>query len=200
MKEVELKLVSELMKNSRRSDRELAKVIGVSQPTVSRLIKKLENEGLIKEYTMIPDFAKLGHNMLGLTFVKLKETLSSEEIEKAREFARRETAESRFAIVMLERGWGLGYDGVIVSLYKDYSSYARYRSILKEYPFLESSAMDSFLINLFDTVRYLPFSLKKYANLLLGMEREEENKQPVASSSTRVPRTKIKKPMEQSEE
>jgi hypothetical protein len=44
MKNIELKLISELMKNSRRSDRELAKAIGVSQPTVSRLIKKLENQ------------------------------------------------------------------------------------------------------------------------------------------------------------
>lgn len=30
MKDVELRLVSELMKNSRRSDRELAKTLGVS--------------------------------------------------------------------------------------------------------------------------------------------------------------------------
>ena len=45
MKDVELKLISELMKNSRRSDRELAKTIGVSQPTVSRLIRKLEKNG-----------------------------------------------------------------------------------------------------------------------------------------------------------
>ena len=56
MKEVELKLISELMKNSRRSDREVAKAIGISQPTVSRTISRLEKEGVIKEYTIIPDF------------------------------------------------------------------------------------------------------------------------------------------------
>lgn len=38
MKDVELSLVAELLKDSRRSDRELAKAIGVSQPTVSRLM------------------------------------------------------------------------------------------------------------------------------------------------------------------
>jgi len=59
MKNVEWKLISELMKDSRRSDRELAQAIGVSQPTVSRTIKKLEKEGYIKEYTIIPDFHKL---------------------------------------------------------------------------------------------------------------------------------------------
>ena len=44
LKDVELRLVSELMKNSRRSDRELGKAIHVSQPTVSRTIKKLEKK------------------------------------------------------------------------------------------------------------------------------------------------------------
>jgi len=44
MKEIELKLVSELMKNSRRSDRELSKVLGVSQPTVTRLRSRLKKK------------------------------------------------------------------------------------------------------------------------------------------------------------
>jgi len=48
MKGIELKLVSELLKNSRRSDRDLAKTIEVSQPTVSRLLKKLKKDGIIK--------------------------------------------------------------------------------------------------------------------------------------------------------
>lgn len=65
LKAIELRLVSELMKNSRRSDRELARALGVSQPTVSRMISRLEKEGIIKEYTMIPDFKKLGYNILG---------------------------------------------------------------------------------------------------------------------------------------
>jgi DNA-binding Lrp family transcriptional regulator len=84
LKEVELKLVSELMKNSRKSDRQLARAIGTSQPTVTRIRSRLEKEGYIKEYTTIPDFGKLGHHLLGLTFVKLKKMLDPVEIEKAR--------------------------------------------------------------------------------------------------------------------
>jgi len=53
LKDVELQLVSELMKNSRRSDRELARSLGVSQPTVSRIIKKLEGKGIIREYPFL---------------------------------------------------------------------------------------------------------------------------------------------------
>jgi DNA-binding Lrp family transcriptional regulator len=63
LKDRELAIVSELMRDSRRSDRQLAKAIGVSQPTVSRLIQKLKNEGAIKECTMIPDFRRLGYSL-----------------------------------------------------------------------------------------------------------------------------------------
>jgi DNA-binding Lrp family transcriptional regulator len=43
------------MKNSRRSDRQLAKALGVSQPTVSRTLERLEKQGMIREYTVIPN-------------------------------------------------------------------------------------------------------------------------------------------------
>jgi DNA-binding Lrp family transcriptional regulator len=72
LKDLELRLISELMKNSRRSDRELARAIGASQPTVSRLIAKLEKMGVIKEYTMISNFSKLGFELLAVTLVKLR--------------------------------------------------------------------------------------------------------------------------------
>jgi DNA-binding Lrp family transcriptional regulator len=56
MKPVMLKLVAELFRNSRKSDREMARKLGVSQPTVSRMRGKLESEGVIQEYTIIPDY------------------------------------------------------------------------------------------------------------------------------------------------
>ncbi|HJW97755.1 MAG TPA: Lrp/AsnC family transcriptional regulator, partial [Candidatus Bathyarchaeia archaeon] len=79
MKDVELRLISELMKNSRRSDRELAKVLGISQPTVTRARTKLEKDGLIREYTLIPDFKKLGFHIMALIFLKLSHPLSQKE-------------------------------------------------------------------------------------------------------------------------
>jgi DNA-binding Lrp family transcriptional regulator len=126
LKMVEWKLIGELMKNSRRSDRDLSKVIGVSQPTVSRMVKRLEMEGYIKEYTMIPDFRKLGYELVALTFLKLKGSLSHEETQKARETVKERIKESKFPIVMLERGMGLGYDGVLVSVYENYASYTEH--------------------------------------------------------------------------
>jgi DNA-binding transcriptional MocR family regulator len=52
LKNTETGLISELMKNSRRSDRQLAKALNVSQPTVTRTMTKLEREGIIKEHTL----------------------------------------------------------------------------------------------------------------------------------------------------
>jgi DNA-binding Lrp family transcriptional regulator len=63
LKDAEARLISELMKNTRRSDRELKRLLGISQPTVGRMIRKLKEEGAIKEYKMIPDFSKLGYRI-----------------------------------------------------------------------------------------------------------------------------------------
>jgi len=171
MKDVEKKLIAELMRNSRRSDRELSKVIGVSQPTVSRIVKRLEKEGLIKEYTMIPDFQKLGYELVALTFVRLEKTLPQEEIEKARETAREWLKQTRVPIIMLERGMGLGYDGVLVSLHESYTSYTEYMNQLRTFTFLELGNMESFIISLDDKIRYKPLTLKILADHLLKMNK-----------------------------
>lgn len=171
MKMVEWKLIGELMKNSRRSDRDLSKVIGVSQPTVSRMVKRLEAEGYIKEYTMIPDFRKLGYELVALTFLKLKGSLSNEETQKARDTVKERIKESKFPIVMLERGMGLGYDGVLVSVYENYASYTEHMNLLRTYPFLELSRLESFMISLNDRVRYRPLTLALLAEHVLETKK-----------------------------
>jgi DNA-binding Lrp family transcriptional regulator len=105
LKEVELKLVCELMKNSRRSDRELAKVLGVSQPTVSRTLKKLEKEGVIKEYTMIPDFTRLGFQIMSIDFAKLKEPISEEKLKEIRKQVRQTLLKEPKSAIVGMRGW-----------------------------------------------------------------------------------------------
>jgi len=146
MKDLERRLVSELMKNCRRSDRQLAKVLGVSQPTVSRNLQKLEKEGIIKEYTVVPDFMKLGYTLLAVTFVKLKKYLSKDEIEKAREAAR-ESVESSLNFIMLERGMGMGYNGVFLSFHKDYACFTELKKWLTQYDVLEIADVQSFLVS-----------------------------------------------------
>ena len=47
MKERTISLLFELLRNSNRSDRDLAKTIGVSQPTVTRTRRKLVRARLV---------------------------------------------------------------------------------------------------------------------------------------------------------
>jgi DNA-binding Lrp family transcriptional regulator len=159
MKDVELRLISELMRNSRRSDRDLVKAIGVPQPTVSRMMKKLEKEGFIKEYTIIPDFRKLGFSLLAITFIRIHEI---EKIARVVENMKESLPEA----VMFERGLGLGYDGVIVSFHEDYSSYVGFRKRMKDCcP--EFSGTDGFLISLDAEARYHPLTFATLAQHLL---------------------------------
>jgi len=69
-----IRLLCELIKNSRRSDRDLAKILGFSQPSVSRLRKILERE-VILQYTAIPDFSYLGFDLIVFTLYRMKESL-----------------------------------------------------------------------------------------------------------------------------
>jgi DNA-binding Lrp family transcriptional regulator len=172
MKDTELKLVSELMKNSRRSDRELAKAIGVSQPTVSRLIRKLEKGGVLKEYTVIPDFQKLGYSIVAVTFGILKEEFRKPEmLDEARRQFIKSFEDTAHEVILDERGMGLGYDGIIVSIHRSYSEYLDFKTWIKQMPYLNASRVESFLIDLNDKVhhRYLTFSY--LAKHLLEMKK-----------------------------
>lgn len=177
LKDVELRLVSQLMKNSHRSDRELAKAIGVSQPTVSRAIKKLEKQGLIKEYTIVPDFTMLGFELMALTFISIKPTLDPTEASEARKMAEEKVKESPGNIMMLERGMGLNHTGVIISFHKNYSDYKRFVQTFREAQTTQAYVhenVESFLIDLKDKIRYRPLTLAALADHILKMNKEKK--------------------------
>lgn len=115
------RLLIKLLGNSKESDRKLAKKLGVSQPTVTRTRSKLEREGFIKSYTIMPDWRKLGFEILALTFVKMRgEVVTDELMLKLKEYA------AQFSSVFFaSRGQGLGMTGVIMSLHKDYRNYSQ---------------------------------------------------------------------------
>jgi DNA-binding Lrp family transcriptional regulator len=169
MKDVELKLISELMKNSRRSDRELAKATGVSQPTISRTIKKLEKEGYVKEYTMIPNFHKLGYEIMALTFFRLRRDVQDrKELERIVRTATETALKSQSAleVIMVERGMGFDSGVIIVSFHEDYSAYQSFRQWVNQFDFIEVDEVKSFLINLHDEIHYRPLTFATLAQHL----------------------------------
>ncbi len=70
--EIDLKIIELLIKNSRISFREISKALKVGIATVSRRIKNLEENGIIKQYTTIVDHAKLGKKCLLCCFIRVK--------------------------------------------------------------------------------------------------------------------------------
>ncbi|GGE86839.1 Lrp/AsnC family transcriptional regulator, leucine-responsive regulatory protein [Chishuiella changwenlii] len=57
-----LSILNELMHNSRITNTELGKKIGLTSPAVAERIKKMEEAGIIKSYSIDVDYEQLGIN------------------------------------------------------------------------------------------------------------------------------------------
>ena len=173
MKDIERRLISELMTNCRRSDRQLAKALSVSQPTVTRTLHKFEKEGIIKEYCAIPDFTKVGYTLFAVTFVKLKSQLSQDQLEKARQSAK-ENIRGSLNFIMLEKGMGMSYDGVFLSFHENYSSFTLLKQWLAQFDFIEVSEIQSFIVNLEDQLHYRSLTFSTLAKHILTLANQEK--------------------------
>jgi DNA-binding Lrp family transcriptional regulator len=126
MNDREMKLVSELLRNSRKSDRTLAKTLKVSQPTVTRMRNRLLRDGIVREFTIIPDFVKLGYEFFAISCVKSK--LKANYLERARKWV------SRYPnVILMAKAEGMGKNTVIVSLHESYTEYSRFATETQEY-------------------------------------------------------------------
>lgn len=173
LKAFELRLISELMVNSRRSDRELSKALGVSQPTISRTIKKLEKEGYIKEYTIIPDFQKLGYELMGITSIAVHEQLSKEGFEDIRRATAEVEKSKPHASLMAVNGSDHDKNILFITFYQDYSAYANAMRLTKELPFANVDSLESFLVNLRDETNYRLLSMSAIARHLLKKSQDK---------------------------
>ncbi len=69
--ETDTKLLDVLLADSRLSYRRVASKIGVSAATVMNRVKRLEKEGVIKGYTAILDYEKLGYDLDAIINIKI---------------------------------------------------------------------------------------------------------------------------------
>jgi len=70
--EKDMKIINMLLENGRISYSEIAKIIGISDVAVIKRIRKLEQLGLIKKYTVIIDPKKLGYNAVSITGIDVE--------------------------------------------------------------------------------------------------------------------------------
>jgi Lrp/AsnC family leucine-responsive transcriptional regulator len=155
MKPVMLKLIAELFRNSRKSDREMARKLGVSQPTVSRMRGKLESEGVIQEYTIIPDYTKLGYELVALSLVKAR--TRTDYVERAKKWVKNYPN-----VVLMARAEGAGKNAVMISLHQSYTDYSKFVSETQMYWEDDIQTYDTILISLKGPV-VRAFSLRSLA-------------------------------------
>ena len=69
--EIDLKIIEKLAVNARATYSEIASEVGLSDVAVMKRIRKLEQEGVIRKYTVIVDQAKLGFSKVSLTGINV---------------------------------------------------------------------------------------------------------------------------------
>jgi DNA-binding Lrp family transcriptional regulator len=173
MKEVAQKLLSELMKNSRRSDRDLAKTIRTSQPTVTRIRNRLEKEGVIKDYSMIPDLNKLGIEILAFTFARwspevLKDYPQDTWVEKAQKFLSKHPN-----VIFASSGRGFGMERTMVSFHKNYSDYDAFAKSLEREWAGQLANVEFFVVSLKTDAVLRTFSFKNLGEYTRNTETVE---------------------------
>jgi DNA-binding Lrp family transcriptional regulator len=156
-----VKLLFELIKNSKRSDRDLAKTLDISQPTVTRLRKSLEKEA-IEQYTVIPDLSYMGFDIVAFTFARSKE-LVQPLWEKGKKWGSQQPN-----VVFLSSGQGMSEDALMVSVHKDYANFVKfYQAFRRDWgPVLQD--FNTFLISVRGSFLMKPFSF----NYLIEAHRE----------------------------
>ena len=156
MKEKMKRLLFELVKNSKNSDRNIAKMLGVSQPTITRIRKKLE-EKIIVEYTVTPNLTELGYELMALTFVSIRGSVRSEE-------ERRENLEKWMMeqpnIVFACDGNGMGMNLMMVSVHKDYTDFSGLVTKIRTEWAEKLGEIKTFVSSIKGGVTLKPYSLK----------------------------------------
>ena len=158
MKKRMMSLLLELLKDSHRSDRQLAKVLGVSQPTITRMRRRLVEGGMIREFTVIPDFAKMGYEIMSICCVKTK-TPITELTEKGMKWMKKNPN-----IIFAAGAEGMGKNGVIICLHKNFTGFSRFVSESLKHWGEEIQDYSTMLISLEATIPK-PLSLKYLAEL-----------------------------------
>jgi DNA-binding Lrp family transcriptional regulator len=161
LRPIDYRILFELIKNSRLSDRKLAEILHVSQPTVTRRRAIIEKKRLV-EYTATPDLGRLGFEILAFTFARLKSDYS-EKVQETKAFLTNHPN-----MLFASTGTGMNWDRICVSAHKSYSDYTTFirelRTCWDEYierpvSFIVSLQSDSILRNL--SFKYLADMLEK---------------------------------------
>ncbi len=83
----EKRVLKFLIENGRASDADMARKLGITAQAVGKIRRNLETEGVIKGYSTVVDYEKLGINVIGIVLFKFtpesrKTILTEKDIEE----------------------------------------------------------------------------------------------------------------------
>lgn len=123
----EKQVLTELIKNCKISDQEIARKLKTSRPTIFKIRKRLEKEGIIKGYFAIIDFQKLNLGIHAVILYRWKDYSRAKELERIINFIK-----SLPEVVLFVKGEGVGgKTDLIASLHKDLRDYEEFIRKLK---------------------------------------------------------------------
>jgi len=165
MKKRENEILIYLLKNSKLSDREIAKKLKTSQSTITRTRHKLEKK-FINSYTIVPDLANLDIRLIAFTFANCTKP-TPELMKTINEFL-----EKQSNIIFAGHGEGMKKTGIFISFHKNFTDYTEYcrkiRLICKGF----AETVESFIVPTDKLLRTL--NMSKAVEALLNNENEKK--------------------------
>ncbi len=125
--DIDRKLLGELLKDSKRSYRELAKAIGVSAATVINHVQRLESAGVIKDYSIRLDHERLGYELTVITEITVSK---GKLLETEEEIAKIPNACAVYDVTGLT-------DAMVVAKFKSRSDLSEFTKKLLAMPYVE---------------------------------------------------------------
>ena len=125
--EIDRKVLRELLKGSNRSQRELAKALGVSTATVINHVQRLESAGVIKNYTVQLDHERLGYELTVITEITVSK---GKLLEVEQEIAKISNVCSVYDVTGLT-------DAMVIAKFKNRSGLSDFTKKLLATPFVE---------------------------------------------------------------
>lgn len=171
LKGIDFKILSELMMNSKISDRQLAKMIGVSQPTVTRRRARLERD-VIDGYTAIPKWEKLGYEILAITLVKAPLELGSMETMKDAIERSMKWLEKQPNVIFGGECRGMGMTGIMFSVHKNYAALDEFLTNHRQQLGHVLEEVQTIIVNLAGKSVYRPLNLKYVAKAFVQKKKK----------------------------
>jgi DNA-binding Lrp family transcriptional regulator len=127
LNETDKKILKNLLEDARFSSRQIAKNVGVSVGTVLTRIKKMEDAGLIKGYSVILDHEKLGYELTVVTEITVSK---GRLVEMENEIAKMPGVCGVYDVTGLT-------DAVIIAKFKSREDLGKFTKQLLALPYIE---------------------------------------------------------------